>query len=135
MNPGDNNQNESDPAVFLVDDDPSMLILVVRRLAARGHRCLQSCPYAAVFVVSDGADPSMEIAEIVHRHQDPVELANAIGAIGTTPTPSVILLIAGGNDLPRLRAELPAATLIERPCRSNGVAMTVEAEISRLEAA
>ena len=135
MNPGDNKNIETDPAVFLVDDDPSMIILVVRRLVARGHRCLQSSPDAAVFVVSDESDPTIEIAEIVHRHQDPVELFNAIEAIGTSPTPSVILLIAGGNDLPRLRAELPAATLIERPCRSNGVAMTVEAEISRREAA
>ena len=135
MNPGDNQPSQSDPAVFLVDDDPSMLILVVRRLAARGHLCLQSCPDAAVFVVSNGPDPTVEIAKIVQRHQDPVDLFRAIGEIEASSTPSLILLIAGGNDLARLRAELPAATLIERPCRSNGVAMTVEAEISRREAA
>ena len=132
MNPGDHNQSEAVPTVFLVDDDPSMLILVVRRLAARGHRCLQSCPDAAVFVATNGAEPTLEITEIVRRHHDPVDLANAIGSSSNV---SAILLIAGANDLARLRTELPAAVLIERPCRSNGVAMTVEAEISRREAA
>lgn len=132
MNPGDQNKSESDHAIFIVDDDPSMLILVVRRLAARGHRCLQSCPDAAVFVIEDDPQTTVEIAEIVNRHHDPVDLAHAIG---TSSDSSVILLIARGQDLARLRKELPSAILIERPCRSNGVAMTVEAEISRREAA
>ena len=132
MNPGDYDHIQTDPAVFLVDDDPSMLILVVRRLAARGHRCLQSCPDAAVFVVASGEDPMTETVEIVNQHRDPVDLVNAIG---TSSDPSVVLLIARGSDLARLRRELPTAKLIERPCRSNGVAMTVEAEISRREAA
>ena len=133
MNPGDHRQSiESHPAVFLVDDDPSMLILVVRRLAARGHRCLQSFPEAAVFVVTGDDDPARDIVESVNRHRDPIALVNAVGSSSDS---SVILLIARGSDLSRLRRELPEARLIERPCRSNRVAMTVEAEISRREAA
>lgn len=120
------------PAVFLVEDDPSMLILVMQRLSARGHRCLQSCPDAAVFIVEPGSGGLPMIDGLVRRSSDPVQLVRAMAeSAGST----VVLLTGRGEEMARLRREIPGATMIDRHTRSNRVALTVEAEIARREAA
>ena len=121
--------SRSAPTVFIVDDHPSLLILVVSRLSARGHHCLQSRPDSVVFLAERATSDDQGMIE---GHEDQLTLVRA--ADGREHL-HVVLLIAQGERIAWLQAQIPQAILIDRRCPSSHVASTVEEEIARREAA
>ena len=117
------------PTIFIVDDHPSLLILVTRRLSARGHHCLQSRPDTVVFL---GDRFTSQDHGMIEGHEDQLALVRAVDGREDL---HVVLLIARGDQIAQLQAEIPNAILIDRRCPSSHVASTIEAEIARREAA
>jgi DNA-binding response OmpR family regulator len=105
--------------VLVVEDDPAMLSLLVKRLEGRGHQCLAT-----------GHD--VLVTDLDLPGASGVDLAIAVRQSSDAP---IIVLTGRREEYRRLLRDLSDVTVLEKPCPTAALAGLVEAELLRRRSA
>jgi DNA-binding response OmpR family regulator len=118
--------------VLVVEDDPAMLSLLVKRLEGRGHQCLATGHGVAALAAIRHAEFDVLVTDLDLPGASGVDLAIAVRQSSDAP---IIVLTGRREEYRRLLRDLSDVTVLEKPCPTAALAGLVEAELLRRRSA
>jgi DNA-binding response OmpR family regulator len=126
--PTDDQETVTVGTVLVVEDDPAMLSLLVKRLESRGHRCLATGHGVAALAAIRHADFDILVTDLDLPGASGVDLAIAVRQSSDVP---IIVLTGRREEFRRMLRDVPDVTVMEKPCPTAAIAGLVEAELLR----
>jgi len=113
--------------VLVVEDDPAMLSLLVKRLESRGHQCLATGHGVAALAAIRHANFDALVTDLDLPGASGVDLAIAVRDASDAP---IIVLTGRREEFRRMLRDVPDVTVLEKPCPTAALAGLVEAELT-----
>ena len=117
-----------DPLILVVDDDPTLVRMIVTRLDWHGLRSITAESGNTALQIFEAERIDLVVTDVEMPDGDGISLTRAIRKISSAP---VILLTGHRDEYRRELRNLEDVTVLKKPIPSIDIALAVEAGIER----